>query len=326
MMFLLQKVEHKNQLYQIDLIINRNQGVNLDVMKLMTYQQIYPSPALLRSSDVIRPRAGDLLVLEYFEAESAEMPKARFSQHHVLLNLRELPHRVENWREGEHFDYTIARDDVVITPAGLESGWYWHEKSRVIVITLDPERLERFARLELGLLLTANQLRDIPQQQDADLCQTGTMLLDALNHRSAGAEVMYESFARIFLVKLLQRYGEVRAAELDFAQGFTAERYARVLAFIGAHFGEPITIEDMASEAALSPAHFSRLFRAALGETPYQFLMDYRIEKAKTMLAEPGRPIIDIALACGFADQPHFTRIFKRLTGKTPRDWRQNWQ
>lgn len=288
----------------------------------MKYQDIYPSEALLRSFDVLRPRAADLLNLEYFEAEPGGMPREVFVQHHVLINQRAAPMRVENWRDGEHRDFIYQPDEVVITPAGLRSGWYWHERSRVIVITLLPEKLARFVTGELGMLLTDRQLRDTPQSLDQDICQSAAMLLHALRMRGAGSEVMYESLARIFLVKLVQRYGEVRSEGLTFSRGFTASHYKRVLDFIAAKFGDPVTINDMARTAGLSTAHFSRLFKEVIGDSPYQFLMDYRVEQSKKMLADPARSMSDIALACGFSDQPHFSRIFKRLTGTTPKAFR----
>ncbi|HSF13253.1 MAG TPA: AraC family transcriptional regulator [Erythrobacter sp.] len=270
----------------------------------------------------MRPRAAELLNLEYFEAEPARMPHEVFTQHHLLLNLRETPMRVENWRDDAHRDFTYQPGEIVLTPAGIRSGWHWHEKSRVIVITIMPAMLERFATSELGLVLGARQLRDTPQALDTDLCQSGVMLLDALRNRATGSEVMYESLARIFLVKLVQRYGELRSEALDFSRGFTASHYKRVLDFVAERFGGPITIEELARVAGLSPAHFSRLFKEVLGDSPYQFVMDYRVEQAKRMLGEKSRPLADIALACGFADQAHFTRIFKRLTGSTPRAYR----
>lgn len=289
---------------------------------MVSYQDIYPSPAILRSFDIVRPRAAELLNLEYFEAEPAQMPHEVFSQHHLLLNLRETPMRVENWRDAAHRDFIFLPNEIVLTPAGIRSGWHWHERSKVIVITIMPDMLDRFATSELGLVLGQRQLRDTPQALDADLCQSGTMLLDALRNRATGSEVMYESFARIFLVKLIQRYGELRSDALDFSRGFTASHYKRVLDFVAERFGGSITIEEMARVAGLSPAHFSRLFKEVLGDSPYQFVMDYRVEQAKRMLAEKGRSLADIALACGFADQAHFSRIFKRLTGQTPRSFR----
>lgn len=288
----------------------------------MRYQEIYPSEALLRSFDVVRPRAAELLNLEYFEAEPGRMPHETFTQHHLLLNLRETPMRVENWRNALHRDFSYLPGEIILTPAGIRNGWHWHEASKVIVITIEPTQLGRFAASELGLVLGDKQLRDTPQSLDTDLCQAGRMLLDALRIRATGSKVMYESLARIFLVKLVQKYGDLRSDTLDFTRGFTASHYKRVLDFVSDRFGDSITIDEMASIAGISPAHFSRLFKEVLGESPYQFVINYRVEQAKKMLDDRERPIIDIALACGFADQPHFTRIFKRMTGKTPRSYR----
>jgi AraC family transcriptional regulator len=123
------------------------------------YQDVYPSEALLRSFDLVRPRAAELLNLEFFEAEPAGMPTAVFDQHHLLLNLQEESHRVENWRNGTHRDFTYRVNEIVLTPAGISSGWYWHARSKVIVITIDPAPLERFARSELGIILTERQVK-----------------------------------------------------------------------------------------------------------------------------------------------------------------------
>ncbi len=288
------------------------------------YQDIYPSEAILRSYDTVRLNARHLLNLEFFEAEPAEMPTMVFDQHHILLNRNPKDHRVENWRGGKHRDFTYRQNEVVITPAGIESGWRWHEPSNVIVVTLDPDQLERFAHSEIGVILTDRHLRDVPQQLDADLVGSAEMVLTGLQAGGPGSDVMFDALSRVFLVKLIDGYGEKRSEVLDFTRGFTAQHYKRVLKHVQLHFGSSLTIEDLAKEAGLSTAHFARLFRQVLGETPYQFLMDYRIEQAKRMLQDAQRPLIDIALACGFSDQPHFTRIFKRLTGQTPRDYRKS--
>ena len=291
---------------------------------MKTYQDIYPSAPLLRSGDMVRPSAAGLLSLEFFEADPDMMPTQAFDQHHILISLKDEPHRVENWRAGVHRDFTFHRNEIVVTPAGIESGWRWHARSKCIVITLDPEKLEAFTQSELGVLLTNQQLRDLPQFEDADITQAAVMLLDALQHGGAGSQVMFESLARVFLVKLVQKYGEERSTEIAFSKAFTARHYKRVLDFVADNFGKPIQIEDIANEAGLSAAHFSRLFKATIGDTPHQFLMRYRVERAGEMLKDPARPVIDIALACGFADQPHLTRVFKQFKAQTPRQLRQS--
>lgn len=288
----------------------------------MRYQDIYPSDPLVRSSEIVRPRASDLIHLEFFEAEGADMPRERFAQHHILINLRVEPHEVENWREGVLHTSVLKTGDVVITPAGLESGWRWDVTSKVIIITIDPPALERFAQRELGLLLTEQQLQSVAHAQDPDLTASAELLLDALRNRSSGSEVMYESLARVFTVKLLESYGEDAAEEAHFSKTFTAQHYKRVLDFVADRFGDPIVISDLARAAGLSEAHFSRQFRKTIGDSPHQFLMRYRVEQASDFLADQGRPISEIAQRCGFSDQAHLTRLFKRFIGQTPRQYR----
>lgn len=289
---------------------------------MKTYQDTYPSEPLLRASDLVRPKAAALLNLEFFEAEPALMEPEVYAQHHVLLNLKEAPSRAENWRDGEHRDFTLKPNDIIVTPAGVKTGWRWHEQSKVIVVTLDPERLETFAKSEVGILLTEQQLQDLPQFEDADIIAAAVMLLDALKLGGAGSDVMFESLARVFLIKLIQKYGDERSGDAEFSRAYTADQHRRVLDLLADRFGEDIGVEEMASGAGLSSSHFSRMFKAVIGDAPYQFLTRYRAERAAEMLIDPTRPVIDVALACGFSDQPHLTRVFKQIHGETPRRWR----
>ena len=289
-----------------------------------TYQDVYPSDPILRSADRSRPRAADLLTLEYFEAEPGEMETDAFAQHHVLLNLKDEPHRVQNDRDGVLREFIFEKDEIVVTPAGVRSGWRWFETSKCIVITLAPARLERFAEREVGVILTGSQLQNLPQFKDADICQAGVMVRDALSAGGVGAEVMFEALARVFLVKLIQKYADCSDEEIGFSARFTAAHYKRVLDYVAAHYGEAITLEAMASEAGISPSHFSRLFKDVVGKSPMQFVTGFRVEQAQKMLADPNLTLSDIALACGFSDQAHFNRVFRRACGETPGRFRQS--
>ena len=288
---------------------------------MSNYQDIYPCEPLIQSIDLVRPTAADLLTLEYFEAEPASMPTDRYSQHHIILNLKDEPHRLENWRDGEHRDFTYHKNEIIVTPAGVESGWKWHAKSKCIIITLDPAKFEQFAQTELGILLSTEQLKDLPQFLDEDITQSGIQLKESLQCH-LGSQVMFESYARIFLVKLILKYG-LQEEEYNFSKSFTAQHYKQVLDYIAINYGDNILLEDMAAEANLSPSHFSRLFKQTIGQSPYQFLMAYRVEQAKKMLGKPNALMIDIALYCGFSDQAHFSRTFKKIEGLTPKQYRK---
>ncbi len=250
------------------------------------YQDVYPEDALLNSATRNRHSALNLLTLEFFEAEPGEMPYEVFTQHHILISLREKPHRVENWRDGEHRDFIIHNNEIVVTPAGVKSGWKWHEKSKCIVITLEPDKLENFAQSELGVLLSERQLKDIPQFIDEDITQAAVMLRDALSS-NLGSDVMFESFSRVFLVKLIQKYGSSREDDIVFTKSFTSKHYKRVLDYVTEHFGQHFTLETLAKEAGLSTYHFSRLFKATIGVSPHQFVMQFRIEQSKKNATRP---------------------------------------
>ena len=286
------------------------------------YQDIYPSLPLLNSDALEQPSAAALMSVQYFRAAPASMPEDVFAEHHILLNLCETPHRVQNWRDGVLRDFTFHKDEIVVTPAGIRSGWRWFATSDVIVVTLDPAKVERFAQSELGILLDQQQFLDTPQFTDADLCAAGVMLRDALDAGDVASGVMFEAMSRVLLVKLLQRYGKRRPEEVALSARFTSAHYHRVLAFIRARLDQTITVDEMAAEAGMSASHFSRVFKETLGTTPMQYVLAYRIEQAVKMMADPVLPLGEVALACGFADQAHFSRSFKQVTGQTPRQFR----
>jgi AraC family transcriptional regulator len=285
------------------------------------YQDIYPSEPLIQSVDLVRPMAADLLTLEYFEAEPASMPINRYEQHHIILNLKIEPHRLENWRDGEHRDFIYHQNEIIVTPAGIESGWRWHATSKCIIITLDPAKFEKFAQTELGIVLSTKQLKDLPQFLDEDITQSGIQLLQALKCDRA-SQVMFESFARVFLTKLILKYG-LQAAEYEFSKSFTAQHYKQILDYIAVNYGDNILLEHLAEKAELSPSHFSRLFKQTIGQSPYQFLMTYRVEQAKKMLDRSHTLMVDIAFNCGFSDQAHFSRVFKKLVGVAPKQYQR---
>ena len=173
-------------------------------------------------------------------------------------------------------------------------------------------------------MLTSSQLKDLPLFTDPDLCSAGVMLRDALITKSVGSDLLFESLARVFLIKLIQKYGDLPEEELEFSSSFTSKHYQQVLEHIQENYRQNITVEELAEVAALSVAHFSRLFKKATGQSPMAFVMAYRIEQAKRKLTNLDMPIIDIALECGFADQSHFNRVFRKHEGTTPKAYRKS--
>jgi len=92
----------------------------------------------------------------------------------------------------------------------------------------------------------------------------------------------------------------------------------RVLELMEARASGPLTIDLLAREAGLSPAHFARAFKESVGRAPHQHLLSLRLDRARLLMDRPDVALSDVALRTGFADQAHFTRFFKRRFGVTP--------
>jgi len=105
--------------------------------------------------------------------------------------------------------------------------------------------------------------------------------------------------------------------------GLTAWQAKRTVAYIEANLGSKLAIREMAALIALSKSHFSRAFKQSLGYSPMAYVGLRRVERAKLMITSTSERLMDIALACGFADQSHLTRCFRRVVGMSPGLWRR---
>ncbi|GIF76458.1 helix-turn-helix domain-containing protein [Asanoa siamensis] len=88
-------------------------------------------------------------------------------------------------------------------------------------------------------------------------------------------------------------------------------------------YAEPLDVPAIAAVAHLSPAHFSRSFRAVFGETPHRYLQRRRIERAMFLLRETGRPVTDVCADVGFNSLGTFSRTFRAIVGETPSRYRR---
>jgi transcriptional regulator GlxA family with amidase domain len=95
-------------------------------------------------------------------------------------------------------------------------------------------------------------------------------------------------------------------------------RIAAALDHIDAHYGAPLTVAGLAALAGLSPGHFSRSFRAAMGEPVWAYVQRLRCERASDLLRGTDLPLAEIAYRCGFASQAHMTTACRRAFGATP--------
>jgi AraC family transcriptional regulator len=105
--------------------------------------------------------------------------------------------------------------------------------------------------------------------------------------------------------------------------GLAAWQIARVRAYIDINLHRTIHIQDLCAIARRSPAHFSRQFKLAVGESPHAYLVKRRLEKACHLMLTSNVSQSEIALSAGFSDQAHLCRLFRQAFGQSPASWRR---
>jgi AraC family transcriptional regulator len=119
------------------------------------------------------------------------------------------------------------------------------------------------------------------------------------------------------------RYGNAERTPVEDAP-LPALPSERLIAYVDENLGSNIGLTSLAAVAGYSSDHFARLFKRTFQLSPYQYVLERRVERAKAMLRDNAHSIAEIAMLCGFASQAHFHTTFKARTGLTPRAYRKS--
>ena len=96
----------------------------------------------------------------------------------------------------------------------------------------------------------------------------------------------------------------------------------RSIEFIHENLAEDLTLDAIAKALDMNSYHFRRVFKQMMGITPHQYILTQRVDRAQQLLSESKLSIAEIALAVGFQDQSHFTKVFRRFKNTTPKSFR----
>ncbi len=145
--------------------------------------------------------------------------------------------------------------------------------------------------------------------------------MNEVEHDRATAKM---SIARAFSLLRVDAERSAAAGEWRVERGqLVAWQVRRVKAFIEEHLSESIRVEGLSEVARLSAAHFSRAFKRSVGETPHAYIVRRRLTRARLLMLTTEAALCEVALVCGFADQAHFTKLFRNYTGMSPAAWRR---
>ncbi|MEH2560580.1 AraC family transcriptional regulator [Bradyrhizobium sp. AZCC 2289] len=162
--------------------------------------------------------------------------------------------------------------------------------------------------------------------EDPLLSEIGFAIASELQNETSAGGLLVGALASSLAARLVQKYAGASSAQSfhrHASQGLDRRRLLRVLDYIEANLEGDLSLDLMASIACLSRYHFARAFKQAVGQPPHRYVSARRLDRAKALLMQGDRSLVDIALALSFSDQASFSRAFRQATGHAPGQFRQ---
>lgn len=162
--------------------------------------------------------------------------------------------------------------------------------------------------------------------KDEVLAHLAWALTPALDRPAEASTLFVDQMIVAMGTYLVETYGGAPAMEARTNRVLSHSQEARAKDMLRSKIDGSISITEIAGACNLSRGYFIHAFRETTGQTPHQWLTTQRLERARALLTDLERPLADVACACGFADQSHFTRVFTRCVGTPPGNWRRSLQ
>jgi len=124
--------------------------------------------------------------------------------------------------------------------------------------------------------------------------------------------------------EVVDAYVGATLAPVEVVGGLPPRRLQRVLEHVKENIGKDLSVAELAEVVGMSQYYFSKLFKMSTGTTPHQYVMRQRVERAQELLRDGAGALVEIATQVGFETQSHFTSVFRRLVGITPKKFRES--
>lgn len=201
--------------------------------------------------------------------------------------------------------------------------WHWSEQIEVNHIYLSPQKLDEVASDVFEREIKGVELRDILCAEDQVVGRVLHELLSEIAMGGVGQKLYAEALTTQLCVHVLRNYAGELTAAARVGRGLSTTEAERIRDYIEDNLTINITLKDIAAVANRSVYYLVRQFNETFGCPPHVYLIKRRLEKARDLIQSDKMPLKLIASSCGFADQSHMTRLFRRSFSTTPGQMRR---
>jgi len=226
-------------------------------------------------------------------------------------------------RGGEYHSGLSVHGDIDVIPPGTPSRWELREKDTSFILRV-PTSFMNLAAGESGIDPARVEIVNRFQMRDPQMEHIGWALKAEMDAGYRSGRLYLDSLGTALAACLLDRHSSVSRATRVHSQGMSGYRLRQVLSYVESNLGRELSLKEIAGVAGVSVSHCNAAFRKAVGMPVHQYVIQRRVDRAKTLLGEGDLSISQIAVETGFAHQSHLAYHVRRLLGVSPMSLRDN--
>lgn len=272
-----------------------------------------------------RDAAWDGIKLAHYQFEAGELPEHQHQDHLITIALGQ-GCGGEIRTAGGMCARGQTRGSVAVIPSGHPFSVTLEAPTDHLAVYLEPSLVLRAAESESRSRRPAVEVVERCVSSDPVISGVGMALMAELESEGLSGRLYAESLANVLAVHLLRHYTTAGDSPQKFSGGLPGNKLRQVMSLIAESYESDLSLADLAEVAGMSTFHFAREFKRTTGITPHQYLIKFRVDRAKALLSESEMPLVEVSSRSGFSHQSHFTRLFRRLTGTTPQSYRLRFQ
>lgn len=260
-------------------------------------------------------------IFEEAPFQAKEKPVGHPHLIYLLNRPTEISRRIE---EGPCNRQLVEVRSLCLTPARAIAHWQHSGHPEILQIYLRNSVYESAVSELFGCDADKEEIAPHFAIIDPLLEQLAIAIATALRDKMAADSLYVDTIAQMMAVHLARNHcSRARLGRAGLIPTLSGWKMRRVIEYIEDGLDGDLSIERMAAEAEISPVYFARAFKAAVGQSPHQYVLTRRVERAKELLRDTGMPVADVALSVGFSSQSHLSHWFVRQVGISPAAYRR---
>jgi len=204
-----------------------------------------------------------------------------------------------------------------------ESHWQWDAPVEVTHVYLTSELMKDVASEMFDCCVCDVVLEDVLRTEDQVITNAMSALALEAQENGVGGALYVDALSRGLVIHLLRHHAIVKVDDVQVAGELSPQKKRRIVDFIDVNLAERLDLTMLAGVLGMTPCHFARQFKATFDVPPYAYVIERRLVRAQHFLSSSKRAIKEISADCGFSDQAHLTRLFRRAYGVPPSKFRR---